>query len=111
MKYVLAGTAIFGVLAASCNPTAAPPDGDEVRAEIALGWSEYVEAAKAKDPAALVKIWAPDMRLLSDPGGFEDVRSAEEHSNLAATAFETLTVTSLTHDADEVIVISNFAAL
>ncbi len=30
MKYVLAGTAIFGALAASCNPTAAPPDGDEV---------------------------------------------------------------------------------
>jgi uncharacterized protein (TIGR02246 family) len=82
-----------------------PPEED-VRWEIAQRWADYVQAAKNKDPEALVAIWTPDMRLLSDPGGAEDIRSVEEHRALAATAFTVLTVESLTVDTDEVTLLS-----
>jgi uncharacterized protein (TIGR02246 family) len=87
------------------------PAEEDVRREIGQRWADYVQAAKNKDPEALVTIWTPDMRLLSDPGGAEDIRSAEEHRALAETAFTALTVEGLTVDTDEVTLISASSAV
>jgi len=87
------------------------PTESEVRAALQQQWSRYVRAAKTKDADGLVAIWTPGMRLLSDPGGAEDISSSAQYRDLAAAAFRTLTVVSLTIDPDEVTVLSPSTAL
>ena len=77
-------------------------NSDEVKEIIAQKWARYIEAANAKDADEMVKIWNQDMRLLSDPGGAEDVRSIEAHRELAEVGLSSVTVVSLEVEADEV---------
>jgi uncharacterized protein (TIGR02246 family) len=87
------------------------PAEEDVRREIGRRWADYLQAAKNKDPEALVAIWTRDMRLLSDPGGAEDIRSAEEYRALAAAAFTVLTIESLSVETDEVTLLSASSAV
>ena len=92
------------------EPTSAP-DLDEVRAEIAQRWSDYATAAFAEDADALVSIWAPDMRMLSDPGGVENLTSAKQHRDLAVAGWKVVDVTDLTMNPDEVKILGDSMAL
>jgi uncharacterized protein (TIGR02246 family) len=93
------------------RPSATPPDLEEVRAAIAQRWSDYVAAAYAEDPDALASIWAPDMRMLSDPGGVENLTSARQHRDLAEAAWQVLAVTDLTINPDEVKILGDSIAV
>ena len=105
---------LFGLLVCNTNdkisdePTV---DIDEVKEIITQKWIKYSNYAKDKNTVGLVDIWNEDMRLLSDPGGAEDIRSIEEHKNLAETGFKILTVVSLELEADEVSLIDNATAI
>lgn len=100
------------LVALSSGAAAQPlPNESEVRDSLARQWAKYVGAALAKNPDALVAIWTPGMRLLSDPGGAEDIRSSTQYRELAAAAFKSLTVVSLNIDPDEVTVVSPTTAL
>ena len=103
----LGGTLLVGCAAES----PAPPDVEDVRAEIAQRWADYVDAAFAEDPEGLIAIWAPDMRMLSDPGGVENLTAAQQHRDLAEAAWQVLAVTDLTINPDEVKLLGDSTAL
>lgn len=95
----------------ACSSGSTHPDVEKVRAEIAQRWSAYVDAAYVEDADALVSIWAPDMRMLSDPGGVENLTSARQHRDLAEAAWQVLAVTDLTISPDEVRILGDSIAL
>lgn len=104
--------AALAIVLFSCSaPPHEGPDLETVRGEIAARWADYIEAGFAKDADALVQIWAPDMRMLSDPGGVEDLRSAQEHHDLAVKAWQSISVTDLTVVPDEVTLVGDSAAI
>jgi ketosteroid isomerase-like protein len=82
-----------------------------IQQEITKQWSIYVDAAKRKDAETSITIWTPDTRLLSDPGGAEDIRTSEAYRQMADEAFKTLSVAQLEIDSEEITILSEDTAL
>ena len=83
------------------------PSVAEMEAVLAVQWETFSEAAKAKDIAGVLSVFTPDMRLLSDPGGLEDIRGRDAYGSIMEAAFPTVTVVDVSTAWDEILILDS----
>jgi ketosteroid isomerase-like protein len=77
----------------------------EIESHLENQWKTYIEAVKVKDIDRALSIWTTDTRLLSDPGGTEDIKGRDGYRAIMEAAFPVLSVVEISLESDEILIL------